>query len=333
LRAARITAYGGPEVFSVTDDAPEPVAGKGEVLIDVHASSVNPIDCKIRQGVLRAALRYSLPRTLGMDVSGVVAAVGEGVERWKVGDEVIASPGPRTPGTYAERTVVKAEELGRKPKNLTHNEAASMPLAFLTAWQALVDKSQLKAGERVLIQAGAGGVGTLAIQIGKHLGAFVLTTCSAANAEFVRGLGADQVIDYRSEAWDQVASDIDVVLDALGLPEARKARKTLRKGGRIVGISIGLPERVKAVGPVLGLLGTGVAMACNIVGSRLHGVPSRFITRRADGSQLDLMAELCEQGAIRPVIDTVYPLEQIAEAHRQSDGGRTRGKIVIAVRA
>jgi len=332
MRAARITAYGGPEVFSVADDAPEPVAGKGEVLVDVHASSVNPIDCKIRQGSLRAALRYPLPRTLGMDLSGVVAAVGEGVERWKVGDEVIASPGPKTPGSYAERTVVKAGELGRKPKNLTHGEAASLPLAFLTAWQALVDTSDLKAGERLLVQAGAGGVGTLAIQVGKHRGAFVVTTCSAANAELVKGLGADQVIDYRNEAWDQVATDVDVVLDALGFAEARKARKVLRKGGRIVGISVGLPDRVKKVGPVLGLLGTGVAMACNIVGSRMHGVPSRFITRRPDGSQLDLLADHCEQGVIRPVLDAVYPLAGIAHAHRPSHPGRGRGKIVIAVR-
>lgn len=332
MRAARITAYGGPEVLSVDDDAPEPVAGRGEVLVDVHASSVNPIDCKIRGGALRAALRYPLPRTLGMDLSGVVAAVGEGVERWKVGDEVVASPGPKTPGTYAERTVVKAGELGRKPKNLTHQEAASLPLAFLTAWQSLVDTSALKAGERLLVQAGAGGVGTLAIQLGKHLGAFVVTTCSAANSELVKSLGADQVIDYRNEAWDQVASEVDVVLDAIGFAEARRARKVLRKGGRIVGISVGLPERVKKAGPLLGLLGTGVAMACNIVGSRLHGVPSRFITRRPDGKQLDLMADLCEQGVIRPVIDTVYPLARIADAHRQSDSGRTRGKIVIAVR-
>ncbi len=331
MRAARITAYGGPEVFEV-GDAPEPVPGRGEVLVDVHASSVNPIDCKIRQGALRAALRYPLPRTLGMDLSGVVVAVGEGVERWKVGDEVMSSPGPRTPGTYAERTVVKANELGRKPNNLTHQEAASLPLAFLTAWQALVDKSDLKAGERVLVQAGAGGVGTLAIQIGKHLGATVITTCSAANADFVRGLGADEVIDYRTEQWDTVAKDIDVVLDALGLPEARQARKTLRKGGRIVGISTGLPQRVKKVGPVLGLVGTGIAMACNTIGSRLHGIPSRFITRRSDGAQLDLLADLCERGAIRPVIDTVYPLERIADAHRHSDGGRARGKLVIAVR-
>jgi NADPH:quinone reductase-like Zn-dependent oxidoreductase len=141
MRAATISAYGDPDVLSVVDDAPDPEPGKGQVLVAVHASSVNPIDCKIRQGAFRAALRYKLPRVLGMDVSGVVAGVGEGVERWQVGDEVIASPGPKTPGSYAELTVVNQDELGRKPTNLTHQQAASMPLAFLTAWQALVDKS------------------------------------------------------------------------------------------------------------------------------------------------------------------------------------------------
>ncbi|MFO0744782.1 MAG: NADP-dependent oxidoreductase [Myxococcota bacterium] len=332
MRAARIHSYGGPEVFSVDDDAPDPVAGPGQVLVQVHASSVNPVDCKIRNGAFRAALRYPLPRTLGMDVSGVVVGVGEGVARWKVGDEVVGSPGPKTPGTYAELTVLPEGELGRKPKNLSHVEAASLPLAFLTAWQALVDKSHLKAGERLLVQAGAGGVGSLAIQIGKHLGAYVATTCSARNTELVKSLGADRAIDYNAEQWDAGGKDFDVVLDALGLAEARKARKILKKGGRIVGISVGLPERVKKAGPVLGILGTGVALGCTIVGSRLRGVPSRFFTRKADGGQLDTMAELCESGALKPVIDSVYPLAQIAEAHRHSDSGRARGKIVIQVR-
>ncbi|MBL8788773.1 MAG: NADP-dependent oxidoreductase [Deltaproteobacteria bacterium] len=332
MKAARIHAYGDPDVLQV-DDAPAPVAGKGQVLVDVFASSVNPIDCKIRKGVLRAGLRYDLPRTLGMDLSGVVAAVGEGVTRWKVGDEVIASPNPKTPGTYAEQSVVDDAELGRKPKNLTHAEAASLPLVFLTAWQALVDKAKLKAGERLLVQAGAGGVGTVAIQIGKHLGAHVLTTCSAKNADLVRSLGADDVIDYREVQWDAVAQHIDVVLDALGLPEARRAYKVMNKGGRIVGISTGLPERVAKAGPVLGLAGTGIAMGCAMLGSRLRGHPSWYITRKPDGSQLDHLADLCERGVIRPVIDTVYPLEQIAEAHRHSDSGRARGKLVIQVRA
>lgn len=331
MRAATITAYGGPEVFSVGEVA-DPVPGKGQVLVEVHGSSVNPIDCKIRRGSLRAVLRYKMPRVIGMDLSGVVVGLGEGVTRWKVGDEVVASPGPKTPGTYAELSVVNESELGRKPKNLSHLEAASLPLVFLTAWQALVDKSKLKEGERVLIQAGAGGVGTVAIQIAKHLGAYVMTTCSAKNGDFVKALGADQVIDYRTEDWLDAAQDVDVVLDALGLPEARRARKVLRKGGRVVGITTGLPARVKKAGPVLGLLGTGIALACAVTGSRIRGVPSRFITRKPLGAQLDTMAELCEQGAVKPQIDTVFALDEIAEAHERSEAGRVRGKLVISTR-
>lgn len=339
MRAARIHAYGGPEVFSVdevetletTDLTPT------QVLVEVHASSVNPIDCKIRKGVLRAGLRYKLPRAIGMDVSGVVLAVGSAVTRWKVGDHVFASPNPKTPGTYAERTIVEANELGRKPQNLTHEEAASLPLVFLTAWQALVDKAKLQAGERVFIQAGAGGVGVVAIQIAKHLGATVITTCSSKNAELVRSLGADEVIDYRETDWQNTLSEnrVDVVLDALGLADAKRAYQVMNKGGRkprIVGISTGLPERVAKVGPVFGLAGTGLAMGCAMVGSRLRGISSWYITRKPLGAQLDVLADLCEQGTIRPVIDTIYPLDQIALAHTHSDSGRARGKLVVKVR-
>jgi NADPH:quinone reductase-like Zn-dependent oxidoreductase len=338
VKAARIHAYGGPEVFSV-DEVPTLEAADlspTQVLVEVHASSVNPIDCKIRKGVLRAGLRYKLPRALGMDVSGAVLAVGDAVTRWQVGDEVFASPNPKTPGTYAERTIVEAGELGRKPKNLTHDEAASLPLVFLTAWQALVDKAKLQAGERVLIQAGAGGVGVVAIQIAKHLGATVITTCSQRNTDLVRALGADEVIDYRESSWEDVLADtkVDVVLDALGLADAKRAYKVMNKAARrprIVGISTGLPERVAKVGPVLGLAGTGIAMGCAMVGSRLRGISSWYITRKPLGSQLDHLADLCERGVIRPIIDTVYPLDRIAEAHAHSDSGRARGKLVVKV--
>lgn len=339
MKAARIHAYGGPEVFSVDEVPPLETTDltPTQVLVEVHASSVNPIDCKIRKGVLRAGLRYKLPRAIGMDVSGVVLAVGSAVTRWKVGDHVFASPNPKTPGTYAERTIVEANELGRKPQNLTHEEAASLPLVFLTAWQALVDKAKLQAGERVFIQAGAGGVGVVAIQIAKHLGATVITTCSSKNAELVRSLGADEVIDYRETDWQNTLSEnrVDVVLDALGLADAKRAYQVMNKGGRkprIVGISTGLPERVAKVGPVFGLAGTGLAMGCAMVGSRLRGISSWYITRKPLGAQLDVLADLCEQGTIRPVIDTIYPLDQIALAHTHSDSGRARGKLVVKVR-
>lgn len=313
-------------------DAPEPTPGPGEVLVAVHATSVNPIDCKIREGAFRAALRYRLPRTLGMDLSGVVAGVGARVTRWKVGDAVVASPGPKTPGSYAELTVVRQAELGRKPANLTHAEAASLPLAFLTAWQALVVHARLQRGEKVLVQAGAGGVGTLAIQLAKHLGAWVATTCSAPNRALVSGLGADRVIDYRSEDYTEVLRDLDVVLDALGLDEVRRARAVVRRGGRIVGISVGLPERVARYGKVWGLVGTGLAIAQTVIGSRVRsGVRTRFFTRVPSGAQLDQMAELCEAGVIRPVVERVYGLDEIGAAHRHSDSGRARGKLVIAL--
>lgn len=333
MRAARMHGYGGPEVLRVDANAPEPVPARGQVLIAVHASSVNPIDCKIRDGAFSAVLRYPMPRTLGMDVSGVVVGLGEGVTRWKVGDAVVGSPGAKTPGTYAELTCLPEGELGRKPTNLTHYEAASLPLTYLTAWQALVVRAKLAPGQKVLVQAGAGGVGTVAIQIAKHRGAWVATTCSAANRELVTGLGADRVIDYRTEDFSEVLRDLDVVLDALSLEDAVKARKVVRRGGRIVGISVGLPERVKEYGKVFGLIGTGYAIARTIIGSRLRaGVTSRFFTRVPSGAQLDHMAELCEAGVIRPVVERVYPLGDIVEAHRRSDSGRTRGKVVIAVR-
>jgi len=326
-------AYGGPDVVHCDHDAPVPAPGPKEVQIEVHASSVNPIDCKIRAGSLRGALRYDLPRTLGMDVSGVVSAVGTKVTRFKVGDAVVASPNPKTPGTWAEFTCVRESEAGRKPANLTHQEAAGLPLAFLTAWQALVDTAKLQPGERVLIQAGAGGVGTLAIQVAKHLGAYVITTCSARNADLVRSLGADEVIDYRATPWDEAVKDCDVVLDALGPAEAIKARKVVRRGGRIVGITTGLPERVVKSGPILGLIGTGCFMAKAMAGSRLKsGIRSRFITRKAIGAQLDVMAELCESGAIRPVVDSVFGLDDIQVALKLSDSGRARGKIILGIK-
>jgi len=332
MKAARIHAYGGPEVLRV-EDAPDPAPGPGQVLVEVHATSVNPVDTKIRKGVLRAGLRYKMPRILGLDVSGVVIGVGDGVTRWKVGDAVWSSPGPKPQGTYAEQVCVAEGELGRKPDNLSHEEAASLPLVALTAWQALFDTAKLQRGERVLVTAGSGGVGTVAIQLAKHAGAWVATTCSARNAELVTALGADRVVDYRSEDFVDVLSDLDVVLEALGPAEMRRARKALKKGGRLVGISTGLPDKVKRVGPTLGLVATGVTMARHKIGARFcAGVKSSFITRRPDGAQLDELAALCEAGAVRPVIDRVMPLDDIVAAHTYSETGRARGKIVIAVR-
>ena len=332
MKAAVIHQYGGPEVLHVEDVA-EPTVGPEDVLVAVHATSVNPIDTKIRSGAMRLVIRYELPRALGMDVSGVVQAVGEKVTRFAVGDEVFASTHYKAPGTYAELTTVNEAFLAKKPANLSHEEAASLPLVFLTAWQSLVDTAKLQEGERLFVQAGSGGVGTMAIQIGKHLGAYVATTCSGRNTELVTRLGADRVVDYTQESFDEVLEGYDVVLDALGDDTLKRSRKVAKRGARLVGVSPGAPKRVEKYGAVLGFAATGMMIAGQMFGSRVcRGQKTRFVTRRSDGEHMAELSRLCEAGAIVPVVDRVMPLAEIAEAHRYSETGRARGKIVVKVR-
>lgn len=333
MRAARIHAYGPPDQLRV-EDVPAPRCGPKDVLVDVHASSVNPVDCKIRSGGQRAVVWLSLPATLGMDVSGVVAEVGAEVEGFAVGDEVFASPSHWRMGTYAEQIAVRADELAPKPRNLTHEEAASLPLVGLTAWDALVGACDLQPGQRVLIQAGSGGVGTFAIQLAKHLGAEVWTTCSPRNFDLVRSLGADEAIDYRSQDFEEAAAGVDAILESVGGDAVAKALRTVRPGGRVAAITAGLPALTERYGPALGL---GVVVGRTLrqtIAARLHrGVRLRFVTRRPDGRNLRRIAALVEAGAIRPVIDRVFDLEAIADAHRYVETGRARGKVVVRVRA
>jgi len=330
MKAARIHRYGGPEVL-VVEDVPVPEPAPGEVLVAVHASSVNPVDTKIRRGYQRAVVRRRLPTVLGMDLSGVVEAVGPGVEGFAPGDEVFASPNHRGDGTYAEYARVKVAELAPKPANLTHEEAASLPLVALTAWQCLDGRAQ--PGDRVLIQAGSGGVGTAAIQLAKHLGATVTTTCSGRNADLVRELGADSVVDYTQERFWEVLEPQDLALDALGGAERRRLRQVLRRGGRLVSVNSDLPALARRVGPYLGVVAAALKLAAAILWSRLsRNVRLTPVVRSPDGQALAHLARLTESGALRPIIDRVYPLEEIAEAHRYSESGRARGKIVIRIR-
>ncbi len=240
--------YGEPDVLEHTQ-VPTPAAGPGDVLVRVHAAAVNPVDCKIRHGAQRLIVRPSLPATPGMDLSGTVVAVGEGVTKFSLGDEVFASPTHKRMGAYAEVSRVSEVELALKPTSLDHEQAASLPLVALTAWDALVRRGKLQPGERVLIQAGAGGVGTIAIQLAKHLGATVLATCSDKNADFVRSLGADEVIDYRKQDYTDVARGADMIVDALGPADIVKAVGTVRRGGRVIALTIGLPEATCASRP------------------------------------------------------------------------------------
>lgn len=326
MRAARIHAYGGPEELRV-EEAPQPEPGPRDVLVEVHAASVNPIDCKMRGGAMRGILRYRRPFALGLDLSGVVVEVGRKVERLKVGDEVYASPNQRQIGTYAEYAVVDERHTGRKPTNLTHAEAAGIPLAGLTAWDCLVP---LKAGQRVLILAGSGGVGTLAIQLAKERGAHVITTCSARNEQLVRELGADEVIDYRQQEFTDVVSGLDMVLDALGCWS--ESRRVLRRGGHLRSIVSGLPQATKRYGPYLGPLSVGLRMASFKLTSILLGVRTKNVLRTPSAANLDELTRRIEAGTLAPVVDRTVPLDEIAEAHRYSESGRARGKIAIAIR-
>ena len=325
MRAARIHKYGPPEVLQVDDDVPEGTPGPRDLLVEVHASSVNPVDYKIRSGGQRAIIHYDLPWVLGLDFSGVVIGVGRDVTRFKVGDEVYGSPTHRRPGTYAERHVVDERIAALKPKNLTHREAATIPLVGLTAWRALVIQGRLKAGEKAFITAGSGGVGTFAIQLAKDLGAHVATTCSGRNLDLVRSVGADEVINYREQKFEDVLSDYDFVLDALGGEERERQIGVLARGGRLATMIGGFPTATKKHGPVKGAFVAVGGLVSLTVRARLRGVKLMHVLREASGRQLEQITARIERGAIRPVIDRTFGLVDIAKATRvHRDRARAR---------
>jgi NADPH:quinone reductase-like Zn-dependent oxidoreductase len=281
-------------------------------LIEVHAASVNPIDNILRAGYLKQFIPLRFPHILGNDVSGVVSAVGANVQGFSVGQAVFARPNAAQSGTFAEYVAVKAADCALKPENLTHAQAASVPLVTLTAWQALIDKAGLKAGQRVLIHAGSGGVGTAGIQIAKHLGAEVISTTSSENVPLVKGLGADEVIDYKTQKFDQLVSGLDVVLDTLGGETQLRSLKVLKKGGFLVTIT-------NAAGDVARL-------------AEEQGVHFQAFFMQASGKQLTQIADLLARGVLKPVIDRSFTLDQIREAMDYSLSGRTKGKIVVTVK-
>ena len=331
MRAVRIHRFGGPEVLQL-EDVPTPTCGPNDVRVKVFATSLNPVDFKIREGVQRAVVWIAKPFTPGMDVSGVVLEAGRNVTRFKVGDEVISSPSHLRQGTFAEEVVIRASEVAKKPKNLTHEEAASLPLVSMTAWWCLKKSAKLKPGAKVLVQAGSGGVGSVAVQLARALGASeVWATCSTRNVELVKSLGATP-IDYTKEDWTQVARGCDVVLDSLGGDELPKAVRTVRRGGHVACITPSFPQLVKRFGPYaaipfFGLWATWMTRWALI--SRMVAV--RFVTRFADGAVLEALVPFFEDGRIKPLIDKVYPLSEVAEASRYLETGRARGKVVLKV--
>ncbi len=333
MRALSIARYGRNVPLELTERE-APAAGPGEVLVEVHAASVNPVDLKTRNGDLREMLKYRFPLVLGMDLSGLVRTVGPGVTGWQPGDEVFVRLDKLRIGAFAELAAVRADLLAPKPRRLSHVEAASIPLAGLTAYQALVELGQLRAGQTVLIQAGAGGVGTLAIQLAKHLGAKVLTTASARNHALVRSLGADVAIDYATQRFEDVAKDVDLVFDSLGGADLLRAFACVKRGGAVISIS-GIPDAVTAreykLNAVL-RLALAVLNRKLVAAARRAGARYRFLFMRPDGAQLAELGRLCEEGRLRPVIEKTYSFEQGAQALAHVEGGRVRGKVVIAIR-
>ncbi len=315
-------------------DMPEPTMGSNDVLIEIAAAGLNVLDTKIRNGEFKMLLPYKPPFVLGHDLAGTVIRIGAGVRRFKVGDAVYARPRDGRIGTLAERIAVDEADVALKPKNISMTEAASIPLVGLTAWQALVDDAKIKRGDKVLIHAGSGGVGTFAIQLAKHLGATVATTASAGNADLVRGLGADIVVDYKRENFEKVLSGYDVVLNSLDGETLRKSLAVLKSGGKLISIS-GPPDPAfaKAQGLnlffslVMRLLSLGIRRK-----AKARGVDYAFLFMRANGAQLSEIAKLVEAGTIRPVMDRVVPFATTNEALTELEAGRSKGKVVVEIR-
>ncbi|HVO46280.1 MAG TPA: NADP-dependent oxidoreductase [Steroidobacteraceae bacterium] len=333
MKAFVLERYGRKRALRLAD-MPPPQLRDDEVLVEVHAAGVNLIDCKIRDGAFKLILPYRLPLILGHDVAGVVVKVGPQVQQFKLGDEVYARPDDFRIGAFAEFIAVREASLAIKPKSLTMEEAASFPLVALTGWQALVEKANLKKGQKVFIQAGSGGVGTFAIQLAKHLGTTVATTTSSTNFALVKSLGADIVIDYKTQNCEDVLHDYDVVLNSQDGATLAKSLRVLKGGGELISISgppdpefgrqIGAPWFVRLI---IRLLSAGVRKKAN-----RRGLKYSFLFMRANGQQLFEITRLIEAGAIRPVIDRVFPFESTNEALAYVDAGRAKGKVVVKLK-
>jgi NADPH:quinone reductase-like Zn-dependent oxidoreductase len=308
MKAVRIHAYGGPEVLSY-EDVPLPTLQDDDVLIRVHAAAINPVDWKIREGYLEEFLHHRLPLVLGWDVSGVVEVIGAKVTQFKPGDEVYSRPNIERDGAYAEYIAVKASEVALKPKTASHVEAAAVPLAGITAWHALFESAQLTAGQRVLIHAAAGGVGSYAVQLAHWKGAAVIGTASGRNRDFLLNLGANQVVDYQTTRFEEVVDPVDVVFDTIGGEVQERSWQLLKPGGILVSV-VSPPDVEKAI---------------------VHHCRSAYIFIQPRADWLTETAKRVDTGQLKSIVETVVPLSQAKEAHQLNQEGHTRGKIVFQV--
>jgi 2-desacetyl-2-hydroxyethyl bacteriochlorophyllide A dehydrogenase len=333
MKAFVVGRYGKANSVEAVE-LPEPELGDGDVLVQIHAASVNPLDLKIRNGELKPLLPYKLPLVLGNDLAGVVIKAGANVGRYKPGDEIYAKPDKDRIGAFAELIAISENDVAKKPHRLDMEQAASIPLVGLTAWQALVEKAKLRAGQKVLIHAGSGGLGTIAIQLAKHLGATVATTTSTMNVEWVKRLGADVVIDYRSNDFETVLHDYDVVIDTQGGQTLEKSLRVLKPGGKVISVA-GPPDPdfAKDFGANWFLIQAMRALSFRIRRkAKRRGVAYSFLFMRASGDQLRELGSLIDSGAIRPVVDRVFPFQSTAEALAYVEKGRAKGKVVVKIR-
>jgi len=330
MRAFQVEKHGQP-LHEVR--APEPTAGEHDVLVQVAAASLNHLDEKLRTGEFRLIAPTPMPLTLGHDLAGTVVEVGSQVQAFRPGDLVFARPRDGRVGTFAERIAVHADDVALAPASVGPVEAASLPLVALTAWQALVERADVQPGQKVLVHAGAGGVGTVAVQLAKHLGAHVATTVSADGADFVRDLGADVVVDHRTQRFEEVLSGYDVVVDGLGPESVARSLRVLRPGGRVIGLQ-GPPDpafaRAAGLGPVVRLAIAGLSRSVRRQAAA-RGVSYEFLWMRADGEQLRRIAELVDTGAVRPVVGATHPFDDTAEALASLGRTRIRGKAVVVL--
>ncbi|MFE7376031.1 NADP-dependent oxidoreductase [Bacillus cereus] len=332
MKAMIIDKYG--KVPMRMTEVPTPEINEYEVLAEIHAASINPIDFKIRDGKVKMLLKYEMPLILGNDFSGVIVKIGAKVTNFKVGDEIYARPRKNKIGTFAEYIAIHEDDIALKPKNLNFEEAASIPLVGLTSYQALHDIMQLQKGQKILIHAGSGGVGTFAIQLAKIMGAIVTTTASEAGANLVTSLGADEIINYKTEKFEDILTNYDAVFDTIGGATLEKSFNIIKSGGNIVSVS-GMPNA--RFGKEFGS-GFFKTLLFSLASKKLtalekkHNAQYSFLFMKPSGDQLRIIANYIEAGQIKPVIDQVFPFEDAQKAMEYSEAGRAKGKIIVKIK-
>lgn len=333
MKAYTLYKYGEQEKLHL-QEIPEPAINDHEVLVQVYAASINQLDLKLKSGAFKMMLPYKFPLVLGHDIAGIITKTGAKVSRFKVGEAVFARVSDFKIGGFAEFIAVDEKDLAPKPAVVSMEEAASMPLVALTAWQAFVTQAKLRKGHKVFIQAGSGGVGTIAIQLAKHLGAAVATTTSTANAKLVEDLGADLVIDYRTQNFETLLKEYDLVLNSQDTATLEKSLRILKKGGKMISIS-GPPDvRFAREAGLSWFMRMLIALLSRKVRRQAKqlGVDYSFLFMQANGQQLSEIGNLVEQRVLHPVVDRIFPFGQINEAMNYVQTGRAKGKVVVQVK-